>query len=210
MAEELAVLGEIAGEAAHELRNALAVIVASVPLLRSADGPAREAHIAKIERNARLAQCILDAMMALARGDEIANEQVLVARAMEEARREVKGTLSYEDEVDASLSVRGSAILLGRMFRVLYENAAEAGASSVSTHAKVDGASVVIALEDDGPGVPKERRDDLFNPLVTTKAQGTGLGLALARRVARAHGGDVTLTDPDGSSGARFRIVLRS
>src|SRR5512135_966432 len=61
--EELWVLGELAGEAAHELRNALAVIGASATLLRAAEGPQKEAHIAKIERNARLAQGVVDSLM---------------------------------------------------------------------------------------------------------------------------------------------------
>jgi len=200
-------MGEIAGEAAHELRNALAVIAASAPLLRSADAAQREAIVAKVERNARLAQCVLDAMMALARGDEIAGQPVILLRAMEEARTEVGGALQYDDAVDPALTVRGSGILLARMFRVLYENAAQAGASRVATRARADGGSVVVEVADDGPGIPPEQRGRLFEPLATTKAHGTGLGLTLARRVARAHGGDVTFVD---GPGACFRITLRA
>jgi signal transduction histidine kinase len=209
--EELWVLGEIAGEAAHELRNALAVVSASATMLRSPDPAQREVHIAKIERNARVAQGVLDALMSLARGDELVGEPVAVAEAIAEARRDVSGSVAYADDVGAELKVRGSELLLSRMFRVLYENAIQAGATRVETKASTSGQTIVIDVRDDGPGVDEAYRATLFDPLVTTKAQGTGLGLALARRVARAHGGDITLAESAPSmTGAAFRIVLPS
>src|ERR1700689_62274 len=91
--EELWVIGEIAAEAAHELRNALAVIAASSELLRSADDAQRASLVAKIHRNARMAQGVLDALMALARGDELHGEPVSIAHAIAEARRDVPAAL---------------------------------------------------------------------------------------------------------------------
>src|SRR6185295_6795361 len=132
----------MAGEAAHELRNALAVIAASASLLRSADATTREAHIAKIERNARIAQGVVDALMAIARGESVRAEPVSLANAIAEARKDVPEGLAHEDEVPADLAVRGNEVLLSRMFRVLYENALQAGAKNVSTRAHRDGASI--------------------------------------------------------------------
>jgi signal transduction histidine kinase len=205
--EELWVLGELAGEAAHELRNALAVIGASATLLRAAEGPQREAHIAKIERNARLAQGVVDALMAIARGESIRGEPVALATAISEARRDV-ATVTWADDVAADLAVRGSEVLLSRMFRVLYENAIQAGASRIETRASRSGDVVTVDVLDDGSGVPEDVRATLFEPLVTTKKEGTGLGLALVRRVARAHGGDASLAPS--ASGAHFRVTLRA
>jgi signal transduction histidine kinase len=205
--EELWLLGEMAGEAAHELRNALAVIAASASLLRSADAAARENHIAKIERNARVAQGVVDALMAIARGESVRAEPVSISSAIAEARKDSPEGLAYEDDVPAELSVRGNEVLLSRMFRVLYENASQAGAKNVSTRASATEGVITIDVSDDGPGVPAEVRGKLFEPLVTSKKTGTGLGLALVRRVARAHGGDVELVDA--SSGAHFRIKLQ-
>ena len=200
-------LGELAGEAAHELRNALAVIGASATLLRAAEGSQREAHIAKIERNARVAQGVIDALMAIARGESIRGEPVALATAISEARRDV-ATATWADDVAPDLAVRGNEVLLSRMFRVLYENAIQAGAARVETRATRSGDVVTVDVIDDGSGVPEDVRATLFDPLVTTKKEGTGLGLALVRRVARAHGGDASLVPS--KTGAHFRVSLRA
>lgn len=197
----------MAGEAAHELRNALAVIAASASLLRSADAAAREAHIAKIERNARVAQGVVDALMAIARGETVRAEPVSIASAIAEAWKDVPEGLAHEEDVPADLAVRGNEVLLSRMFRVLYENASQAGAKNVTTRAAREGEAITIDVSDDGSGVPPEIRAKIFEPLVTSKKTGTGLGLALVRRVARAHGGGAEWVAS--ARGAHFRIKLQ-
>jgi signal transduction histidine kinase len=93
------------------------------------------------------------------------------------------------------------------MFRVLYENASQAGAKNVTTRACRSGDVITIDVSDDGPGVPSEVRAKLFEPLVTSKKSGTGLGLALVRRVARAHSGDAELVDGSAEGGTSPRQV---
>lgn len=207
----LALLGEIAGEAAHELRNALAVIHASAELLRGADEAKAESHILKIERNARLAQDLIDTLLALARGEHVHAEPLLLAGALADARRDVLGAATFEDDFDPQTSLLGSEVLLSRTFRILYENAIQAAAPRaprITTRARIDGGALVIDVSDDGPGVPEAIRDTLFEPLVTQRPGGTGLGLALARRAARAHGGELELVAS--SQGACFRLRLPS
>ena len=68
---------------------------------------------------------------------------------------------------------------------------------------------MVLVLADEGPGVPAEIRESLFDPFVTGgKKGGTGLGLAVARRFVEDHGGTVELLPEGAGPGARFRIVL--
>jgi len=205
----LALLGEVAGEAAHELRNALAVIGASAELLRGAEPARVENHIAKIQRNARLAQDLVDTLMAIARGEPVRAESVLLASVLAEARRDLAGPASYVDDFDSTLGVRASPVLLSRLFRVLFENATQASSPrspTITTRARIDVDGLVIEIADDGPGIPEAIRAELFEPLVSHRPGGTGLGLALARRAARAHNGELELVASD--VGARFRLRL--
>ena len=92
---------------------------------------------------------------------------------------------------------------------VLAANAAQAmgGRGEIRVFARREADYVVIAIEDDGPGVPAELRDTLFEPLVTSKPKGTGLGLAICRQIIERHGGTIALSET-GGPGARFEIRL--
>ena len=82
------------------------------------------------------------------------------------------------------------------------------GRISVGTRYRTDPVRLVVDIEDQGPGVPAERRDRIFEPFFSTKGQrGTGLGLAVARKLTERHGGSLGLVDKS-DPGALFRIVL--
>ena len=211
--ERLAVIGEIAAEVAHELRNTLQVIAASAYLAKQ-DPAASLVHIQKIERNARLAHAIVDDLMTLARGEPAHAEPVLFAEIMVAARTDMApGCATWNDQVTpADLRVRAHPGLLTRLFHVLYENAIGACIGrppTITTRAGATAAPgrVVIEVIDDGPGVPEEIAARIFDPLVTGRIGGTGLGLALAKRIAAAHGGSIDLSATS-SAGATFRIEL--
>lgn len=211
--ERLAAIGEIAAEVAHELRNALQIISANVYLAKQSTGPEGPTlpFLSKIEKNARLAHGIVDDLMALARGEPAHAEPVLLVEVLVAAREDLPdpGADLVDQLAAPDLKVRAHVGLLSRLFHVLYENAIGATAPRrprVETRARIESGRVIVEVADDGPGVPAEIASTLFEPLVTARAGGTGLGLALARRIAAAHGGSIAHVPTE--TGATFRIDL--
>ncbi len=209
--ERLAAIGEIAAEVAHELRNTLQVIAASAYLAKQ-DPAGSLVHIQKIERNARLAHGIVDDLMTLARGEPAHAEPVLFAEIMVAARADMAaGSARWNDAIaPADLRVRAHPGLMTRLFHVLYENAIGACTGrppSITTRAWSEDGKVTIEVEDDGPGVPADIAARVFDPLVTGRVGGTGLGLALAKRIAAAHAGKIELAATS-SRGTTFRVEL--
>lgn len=203
-ATRLILLGEIAGEIAHELRNALQVISTHAYLARQ--NPAASAgHVAKIEKSARLAQSIVDDVLGLARAEPLTRRACGLRETVEAARAQLLVTPPVIELPPEDLSVHAHPTLLVRIFKVLFENAAQVGSSEVTvTWRKAD--RVEIDVADDGPGVAADVALRLFDPLTTGRSGGTGLGLALARRIAAAHGGSLDLVPT--AHGALFRLVL--
>jgi signal transduction histidine kinase len=210
--ERLAAIGEIAAEVAHELRNVLQIISASAYVARM-DPPRSLPHVEKIERSARLAFSIVDDLMSLARGEPADASPVLVAELVVAARVEFElGAAHWVDEVTPpDLRVRAHPGLVGRVLHALYDNSIHVCAPrppTIATRAHVAGGRVVIEVVDDGPGVPAEIAPRIFEPLVTGRRGGSGLGLALARRIVAAHGGTIALAPSGPGEGAAFRIEL--
>lgn len=208
--ERLAAIGEIAAEVAHELRNALQIVSANVFLARQ-NPAASEPHLAKIERSARLAHGIVDDLMALARGELQSATLVPLSEVLGVAREllPVSPEPTFDDVIPEELHVRAHPGLLARLLHVLYENSIRAATPEpvrIETRASRADDRIIIDVADDGPGIPPEIATTLFEPLVTARPGGTGLGLALARRIAEAHGGSIALAAAE--RGAAFRIEL--
>lgn len=202
--ERLLLLGEIVGEIAHELRNTLQVVSTHAYMARQDPG-ASAAHIAKIEKHTRLAQTIVDDVLGLARGEPVRVEATTLSEILALARAQLSATIALEVAGPAEpFAVEAHPLLLSRLFKVLLENAAQAGAKRVTIRATRPPATIDVT--DDGSGVPEDIRDAIFEPLVTRRDGGTGLGLALALRIAQAHGGTIALVPS--AKGAHFRVTL--
>jgi signal transduction histidine kinase len=211
--ERFAAIGEIAAEIAHELRNVLQIISANAYLAQK-DPAGSLPLIVKIEKNARLAHSIVDDLMALARGEAMHAEPVLVAEVLVASRSDFEAeTAAWEDAIEpVDLRARVHPGLVSRLLHVLYENAIAASAPRaphIATRVWSESGRVLVEVSDDGPGVPADIAARIFDPLVTGRPGGTGLGLALARRIAAAHGGEIALMN-DESPGATFRVSLPS
>jgi signal transduction histidine kinase len=214
LADGLAQLGELSAGVAHELRNSLAVLSGWVSLARRRpqDAETTEALDEIARETGQLARVVED-FLAFARPGtrrlEPLDLAALVARAAQEPGLGDPGvTLA----LPAAAPVQGDAGLLERALRNLLANAAdaqrEAGVRApLEVALSASGGEWEIAIADRGAGVPAALRERLFEPFVSGRAGGAGLGLALARRIAVLHGGTLALDDrPGGGSVARLRI----
>jgi len=220
--ERVAALGTMAGMLAHDFRGPLTVIRGYAELL--ADGPADEPAVHEraglivkmIDRLERMTAETLD----FARGaGSLARRSFPAAALLADLGRgieqELPGLSVVADvRLDADVRAEVDADKLRRAVGNIAANAREAMGGRGRLHlgatlAKAGGGEdrLVIELSDEGPGVPGEIREKVFEPFVTRgKKGGTGLGLAVSKRFVEEHGGTVELL-PDGP-GARFRLTL--
>lgn len=209
--ERLLLLGEIAAEIAHELRNALQVISTSAYVAKTSSEKA-PAQLERIARTTTTAQKLIDDLLDLARGEVIAREPMAVAAAVVNAREHFEpGRLVFVDELDTTFKFPLHPRLFARVLSILFDNALAVSKAPPTVTTRIVGGdeegALVLEVEDDGPGVSAELGDRIFAPLVHGRAGGTGLGLALASRIVRAHGGTLSLVTL-APLGARFRIVI--
>lgn len=111
-------------------------------------------------------------------------------------------------EGDERLIITGQSLGLKRLFANLVENALKYG-EAARIKLRAEEGAVIVDVEDDGPGIPADQRESVFEPFVRLNEEGTrgaGLGLAAARSIARAHGGDITILDAE--RGALIRVSL--
>lgn len=210
-------------DAAHELRTPVAGIRAAADTLVRADldGPERELLAAHVAREAGRASRLVDDLLMMARVDrglELQRVEVDLRTLVDAEARRVPlvhpsvrlRTTSPEGAVFARVDVDRLAQVVAN----LVENAARAtgGTGRIDLALEVRAHRAVITVTDDGPGVPAAERERIFDRLVRldaarASAAGVGLGLPIARGIARAHGGDVRCTAA-GDRGARFEVDL--
>ena len=217
-AEKLATIGQMAAGIAHELNTPLTYIMGNLELLQAQDlsEPQREA-LRSIGRGAERIHNLAQSLLAFSRPsrDEARalDPNEMVERALELCRYHIlKGGVRLERQLAPRLPpVRGVSADLEMALINLVVNAIQAldgeGTVTVST-APAEG-GVEIAVADTGPGIPPEVQDRLFEPFVTTKAEGngTGLGLSTVATDVERHEGRIGFTTAAGS-GTTFRITL--
>jgi len=218
-AERLATIGQFAAGIGHELRNPLGVIESSLFLLRqhlgkeTASLPQVAKHLDRIGGEVLRANKTIQDLLDLARNRPPRRLPTGLRQLVESATANallpamVRVTVAG---VPDDLAIHVDPDQIQQVLVNLFMNAAQAmpegGRIEVAAQALPSSAAASIRVHDDGPGIPAEVRPRIFEALFTTKAKGSGLGLALCRRIVEAHGGSIQLAPSD--AGAAFVLVL--
>ena len=211
----LSTIGQVAASIAHELRNPLGAIGnARFYLSRRVadDDPKWAEHLGIIDQEVHTADRIITNLLEMTRAKEPSREWTDLGDLARSAFDRVEET----DGVRLTLSTRPDPFLvdadpeqLRQVLTNLVTNSVQAmeGRGEIAVVAHSEGDFDVIALQDDGPGIDPEAKELVFEPLYTTKAKGTGLGLPICRQIVERHGGSIELAKPRGP-GARMVIHL--
>ena len=200
-AENLAAMGRLTATLAHEIKNPLAIIRGSAERLGKLDPGAERWARSVVEETDRLTRTV-GRYLQFARGESSAAGPGDLAQALRETLDLLEGefqarrlVLVRPERAPASLPVRLDNESLKQVFLNLMLNALEAvgegGRLAVAIAERRD--RVEVSFQDDGPGIPAETLRQLGNPFITTKAQGSGLGLFLSRRLVRSAGGTLDI-----------------
>jgi signal transduction histidine kinase len=211
--ERLSTFGQLVGSIGHDLRNPLGVIETSLFILRGrvAEDARVKKHLDRIGEQLGVANGIITNLLDMIRNRPLAREPVrldaVVASAAEAVQR--PDGLSFAAEGVDGFEVQGDPTQLRQVFVNLIGNAVDAASPAGEVRvrgAREDGA-LALTVEDTGPGVDPNTARRLFEPLITTKDKGIGLGLALVKRIVERHGGSVGY-EPRPGGGARFTVRL--
>lgn len=220
LSESLARIGELSAGVAHEMRNSLATLTGYLTLAeRGGQGEDVSEYVREIRRETDHLKRVVDDFLTFARPGSARMEKVDIERLLRRAAADpaLSGmAVEFESRLPAEgapLSVDGDELLLERAFKNLFANAAEAEraagrAGPLEVSLEADPTGVEVAIRDRGPGLPGEIRDRLFDPFVSHRPGGVGLGLALTHRILELHHASVRLADREGG-GAEARVRLR-
>jgi signal transduction histidine kinase len=206
--ERLAAVGETAVAVAHGLSNPLASIRAlaqeSSALLGKNDPEAARPPLDEIVGQVDRLVARLRALLATTRPFSLDRQATTPRAVTDEAVRGVRHRL---DSAGVRVSVQGPAaehpvswdtVKMQQVVQELLVNAQEAGARTIDVTVAEDDGALVLRLRDDGAGIAPSLPARAFEPFVTTKPEGTGMGLAMVRRVTEAHGGRVEIAPAPG------------
>jgi signal transduction histidine kinase len=216
--EKLSLIGEMAGSLMHDLRSPVQVILSSLELIRMTHADAETADCcAKMEVQCDRLIAMAGELLEFSKGEtklhlERTDTSALMRQFLafnEDSFRPVGVTFNVEDE-PAEIEV--DSMRLQRVLQNLTSNAVQAlngkPGGRIDVRAWVRDSMLYLSVRDNGPGIPAEIRDRIFDPFVTHgKSGGTGLGLAIVSNVVAAHRGKITF-ETEAGQGTEFLIRL--
>lgn len=211
--ERFAAIGVLASSVAHELNNPLAALLSNLEILPSVVGRERDETVADCREAALHIRTVASDLLSIGREPQIG--AVSIQAAVESALRMTRSIVQKRARIVTELAptplVRGSQ---GRLVQVLINlilNAEQAMSEVRGNHelrVGVEAASdgVICSVTDSGPGIPDERLPHIFEAFVTTKRNGTGLGLSFCQQTVADFGGRLTVRSEPGQT--RFALWL--
>ena len=218
--ERLAAIGKMAAHVTHEIRNPLSSIGLNIELLEEEIATAKTSGEAKsllaaITREVQRLEHLSEEYLRVARlpqprmesedlGTKVKEIVAFAKPEMDRAKLDV--VLDVEGDLPPALFDEGQ--VRQALLNVL-RNAREAmpDGGRIDVRVRAEGMSVVVGVDDRGPGIPEDVRSRIFDPFFSTKGEGTGLGLAITRQIVEAHGGSIACEPRDGG-GTSFRLLL--
>jgi two-component system OmpR family sensor kinase len=210
---------EFVADASHELRTPLTSVLANLELLEEElRGEQREAAASALRSSRRMRRLVAD-LLLLARADagrEAPHQPVDLSEVVTDAAAELEPVAGdHELSISAPPGARvdGARDELHRLVLNLMENALRHTDPGTAVEASVErrNGNIVLAVEDDGPGIPPELRDKVFERFYRgagDRSGSSGLGLSIVRAVAESHKGSVRLEEPLDGRGARFVVRI--
>lgn len=210
-------------DASHELRTPASVIMAQTEYTLEKERSAAEYREALevVARQGKRMSALINDMLDYSRMDLSAERYPLAPLDLSALVRETAGALApvgespreYRSEIEDGLYAEGNEGLLTQLLQNLISNAYRYGdpAGRITVRLKKEAGRPVLSVEDDGPGIPKEEQEKIFERFyrgdASRSVQGTGLGLALVKKIAEIHGAAVELESEMGK-GSCFRIIF--
>jgi len=212
--ERLALIGQMTATLAHEIRNALGSVKGYTQWVSEKVDPSdpRKAGLESVLQAAGRIESLVNELLLFSRQETYANAPVpLLDMVRDTVAAEVAG---WTGKVAISIGAGTCAVAdpekLGRVLRNAVRNAIQAMGpeGTLRVEGGMDGRWAEIRVEDTGPGIPGAELPELFTPFHTTKADGTGLGLAYSKKVIEGMGGRIGIRNRDEGNGAILWVRL--